>query len=382
MCITESEKENYQKSDARILPKKASEPFRQLKYCIRCCMPETSEGIKFDERGICSGCNSSEQKMHINWEERGSKLQEKLEYYKSIAGDNYHCIVPISGGKDSTFQLHVLAKVFNMRVLAVTFNHNWYTEVGKYNLQNSLEVFDVDHIMYTPKRSLVNRLAKQSLYAIGDSCWHCHAGVGAFTLQVAIRFGIKFIVWGESAAEAGTKATYYEPVKYDEEYFKKISSKVDIDSIVNDNIKRCELLMFTFPKAEEMKAAGIEGIHLGDYIFWDEERQVEFIKREYHWREDIVEGTYKRYKSVECKMIGVHDYFKYIKRGFGRATDHATRDVRAGILSREEGFELIKEHDSKRPGALDYYMEITGLSEEEIVRVLKSLRVGTAEKLP
>ncbi|MBI4681421.1 MAG: N-acetyl sugar amidotransferase, partial [Nitrospirae bacterium] len=178
------------------------------------------------------------------------------------------------------------------------------------------------------------------------------------------------------------KATYNEPVKYDEEYFKKISSKVDVDEMVSTEIKRCELIPFLFPTVAKMKEAGVEGIHLGDYIFWDEERQVKFIKREYGWREDFVEGTYKRYKSVECKMAGVHDYFKYIKRGFGRATDHATRDVRAGMLSRGEGFELVNKYDAIKPKALDYYMEITGLSEEEIEKTLKNLRKGSAKKLP
>lgn len=380
---TEELKSDTLTASPRVLPEEKTDvPFPQLRYCTRCCLPETVESITFDERGICSGCNSSEQKMHINWEERWEKLKEKLEHYRDLAGNNYHCIVPISGGKDSTYQLYVITKVLKMRALAVTFNHNWYTEIGWYNLQNSLEKFDVDHIMFTPKRSLVNRLAKQSLYSIGDSCWHCHAGVGAFPLQVAIRFGIKLIIWGESTAENGTKATYYEPVKFDEEYFRKVSSKVDIHKIVNNEIDENELTPFIFPSSEEMREAGVEGIHLGDYIFWDDERQVEFLKREYDWREDDVEGTYKGYKSVECKMIGMHDYLKYLKRGFGRATDHATRDVKAGILTREEGFEMIRKHDSVRPGVLDYYMKITGLSKEDVIQAIKAHRQNAAKRLP
>lgn len=363
------------------MPVMRPEPFKQLRYCVRCCMPETVEGITFDERGICSGCNSSEQKMKINWAAREGALREKLEYHKSISGDNYHCLVPISGGKDSCFQLYVLTRIYGMRPLAVTFNHGWYSTTGRYNLENALEKFDVDHIMYTPKRSLINRLARRSLHAIGDSCWHCHAGVGAFPLQVARRFDIKLLVWGESAAENGTKADYDNPVKFDENYFEKISSRAGASTMVGDGIEADELCMFRFPTAEEMGEANVEGIHLGDYIFWDDERYVEFLKREIDWREDDVEGTYKGYKSVECRMAGVHDYMKFVKRGFGRATDHATRDVRAGILTRKEGFELIREYDSKRPEALDYYIKITGLSEEEIKHALRSQRKDMAKKL-
>ena len=89
-----------------------------------------------------------------------------------------------------------------MKPLAVTFSHNWYSPVGKQNLDNVLEKFNVDHIMFTPNRALVNKLARKSLFMIGDSCWHCHAGVGAFPLQVAVKFKIPLMIWGESIAES------------------------------------------------------------------------------------------------------------------------------------------------------------------------------------
>jgi N-acetyl sugar amidotransferase len=355
--------------------------YENLKYCARCCLPETCESIKFDEMGICTACRSSEQKMHIDWKKRERQLSELINKYKDRPDSYYDCIVPISGGKDSCFQLHVITKVYGLRALAVTFNHNWYSEVGRYNLFNVLEKCDVDHIMYTPSRSLINRLAKKSLYKIGDSCWHCHAGVGAFPLQVAVKFNIPFIIWGESIAEH-YKATHYEPVPFDANYFKRVSSKLSSCEMTCEEISKRELCFFMIPSSEELEKVGVVGIHLGDYIFWDEERQVEFIKKYYGWKEDNVEGTYKKYKSVECKMIGVHDYIKFIKRGFCRATDHASADVRAGLMTREEGFDIIKEVDPERPNGLDYYLETTGMSEEEFVRVCKSLRDGKAKKLP
>jgi len=353
-----------------------------LKYCTRCCMPETEEGIGYDEMGVCTACRSSEQKMRINWVERERDLRQILEQYKSRAGHNYDCMVPISGGKDSTFQLHVLTKVYGMKPLAVTFNHNWYSETGKYNLQNALEKFNVDHVMFTPNRGLINRIAKNSLYQIGDSCWHCHAGVGAFPLQIAVRFNIPLLVWGESIAEATGKATYREPVKFDRDYFTRVSAKKYPKEMVNDELSEKDLHPFELPSIEDCERIGMVGIHLGDYMFWDDERQMEFVRDTYDWREDHVDGTYKRYKSVECRMAGVHDYAKFVKRGFGRGTDHASLDARAGLLTREEAFELAKKHDSERPPGLDYYLEITGLDEKEFVRVLKSLRQGKAKELP
>ncbi len=348
--------------------------FRDMKYCQRCCMPESNEGIKFDEMGICQACQSSEQKIHIDWTLRERNLRKIMEYHKSLDND-YDCIVPISGGKDSTFQLHVVTQVYNMRALAVTFNHNWFSETGKYNLQNVLERFNVDHIMFTPNRELVNKLARQSLFEIGDPCWHCHAGVGAFPLQIAVKFKIPLIIYGESVAEFSGRATHYDPItKFDRDYFTKVSAKLYPEQMTCDYISLRELAGFRLPSYEEIDAVGVVGIHLGDYIFWDDERQMEFVRDVYGWREDHVEGTYKRYKSVECQMAGMHDYTKFLKRGFGRGTDHASVDVRAGLLTREEGFELAKKYDTQRPQAMEYYLEITGLSEEEFEGVMTSHR--------
>ena len=359
---------------------------KELQYCVRCCMPETAEGIEFDERGVCNACNSSEEKMHIDWSQREKALRVKLEKYKEKFKDrSWDCIVPISGGKDSFWQAYVLTKVYGMRPLAVTFSHNWFSETGKRNLTLLLESFDLDHIMFTPKRSFINRVATRSIEKIGDPCWHCHAGIGAFVIQIAIKFNVPLIIWGESTAEEGCRLSYYESTKkdvFDEKYFTKISARQNVEEMADDNLPLREFEVFRYPSTEEYKAANIEGFHLGDYQFWDEERRTEFIVREFGWEEDNVEGDYKRYKSVECVMPGLHDWTKFIKRGFGRATDQATRDVRAGLLTREEGFDLINEIDPKRPEILDYFLEQTGMAEKELIDKLKSLRKGVVKKLP
>jgi N-acetyl sugar amidotransferase len=338
-------------------------------------MPETQEGVTFDELGLCQACQSSEQKMHIDWVEREKQLRRILEEARQRAGNNYDCIVPISGGKDSTFQLHVLTKVYGMKPLAVTFSHNWYSETGWYNLQNALEKFNVDHIMFTPNRQLVNKLARRSVYAIGDACWHCHSGVGAFPLQVAVRFNIP-LVGGESIADSSGRASYLNPVtKFDRDYFTKVSAKKLPDEMIGGDISEKDVYPFALPSYEECARVGVVGIHLGDYMFWDDERQEEFVRDTYGWKETQVEGTFKRYKSAECIMPGVHDFTCYLKRGYGRATYHASVDVRTGLLSREEGFELANKHDSERPEVLDYYLQITGLSEKEFYEAMQKHRL-------
>lgn len=355
---------------------KAKPLFPQLKYCVRCCIPETQEGVKFDEMGICQACQSSEQKIHINWVEREKHLRKILDGVKSKAGNNYDCIIPISGGKDSTFQLHVLTKIYKMKPLAVTFSHNWWSESGWYNLQNALETFNVDHIAFTPNRALINRIAKRSVEEIGDTNWHDHAGVGSFPLQVAVKFKIPLLIWGESIAESSGRATYKEPVhKFDREYFIKVSAKLRADEMAGGDITNKDIYPFNIPTQKEIDEAVVWGIHLGDYIFWDDERQAEFLCDTYGWKETQMEGTYKRYKSVEDIMSGMHDFTCYLKRGYGRCTMQASIDVRNGLLTRDEAFELIRKYDPERPEALDYYLKITGSTEEEFYETMKKQRV-------
>jgi N-acetyl sugar amidotransferase len=346
-------------------------------------MPSTQEGQSFDEVGICNVCNSNEDKMRIDWTSRRSALIKILEEAKEFhKNDPYDCLIPISGGKDSTYQLHVLVKEFGMRPLCVTFSHNWFSSVGIYNLFNALEKFSVDHVMFTPNRNLVNKLAKKSLKSIGDSCWHCHAGVGAYPLKVAQDYKIKLIIWGESIAEHSSRGTYANPLmKFDQDYFLKVSAKTKPENMVDSEsgIQSKDLGVFTTPSAENYSESKILGIHLGDYLYWDEERQTEFVIEEYDWMETKVEGTYKGYKSAECIMPGVHDFTCYLKRGYGRATFHASADIRAGLLTRDEALEHLVPMDSIKPQTLDYYLEITGYTEQEFYEIMSKNKNSSLE---
>ena len=346
----------------------------ELIRCTRCLMLETREGITFDEMGQCQACASSEQKMHINWVERWRALVAICDKAKANAGMNYDCIVPISGGKDSLWQMHVLVKVLHMKPLAVTFSHNWWSKTGWTNLQRGLERLNIDHVMFTPNRDLVNRCAKRSLETIGDACWHCHMGVSAFTLQMAVAYKIPLIIWGESTAEHG-RATYDKPDAFDRDYFLKVSAKYTPEQFACEYISERDLYPFRTPSVEECEALGLHGIHLGNYMFWDAERQVEFIRDEYGWQELEIEGAYKHYKSAECAMAGVHDELCYQKRGYGRTTVQVCDDIRAGLLTREQGMELVRLYEQPYPArGMAYYKRITGYTDTAIRQHIGRLR--------
>jgi N-acetyl sugar amidotransferase len=333
------------------------------------------EGITFDELGICNACNSSEDKMHIDWQARRFELETILTNAKDKSGTNYDCILPVSGGKDSFFQAHILTQVYGLTPLAVTFSHNWFTETGLYNLHLLLETFGLDHLQFTPARNTVNNLARQSLQRIGDSCWHCHAGVGAFPLKAAIAYNIPLLIWGESTNENDGRSSYSCPAfKFDRDYFTKVSAKLTADEMASDSVPLKSLNGFQLPSYAEIERTGVWGLHLGDYLFWDDERQTEFIIDHYGWKQSVMEGAYKQYKSVECIMSGMHDYSCYIKRGFGRATWQASVDVRNGLLTRPEAFKLIEEFERTEPDVMDYFLRQTGLSQDEFYEILLSQR--------
>jgi N-acetyl sugar amidotransferase len=354
--------------------------FEKINKCVRCGRPETSEKIDFDELGLCKACRSSEQKMHISWANREKNLRKIIKNFKEKTKNNYDCIVPISGGKDSAFQLYLLTQVYDLQPLAVTFSHNWFTETGRYNLRNLLEKTNVDHIEFTPNRGLVNKLARESLKRIGDACWHCHTGVEAFPLNIACKFKIPLLIYGESVAETSGKATYLDNPDFSIDYFLQMSAKVKPEEMLCGDISQKEIAPFQSPTREEIESVGLKRIFLGDFIFWDAERQTEFVRDYLDWREEEVEGTYKHYKSVECFMPGVHDYAKYLKRGFGRSTDFSVQDVRAGLMTVQEAFQIQKERDPIRPKILDYYLDVTGYNEKQFGKTLEGHRDELAAK--
>ncbi len=339
----------------------------KLQYCTRCCLPETMEGITFDDLGVCSPCRSSEEKMYINWKDKESELVEILNKFKNK--NYYDCLLPISGGKDSTFQAYVLDKVYKINSLAVTHGTNWMSLTGRYNLENCINKFNLDHLFFLPNRNTINKVAKRSPELIGDACWHCHIGSQTFPMQTAVKWQIPLMIYGESIAERDGRGSYKKISKPEEKYYYglNVSAKVEPIKYVDSEIKYSEVQIWNYPSKQEMTESQIIYLHLGDYIFWDEQKQTEFIINQFAWKiNNRVENTYKGYKSNECIMAGVHDYLNFIKRGIGRATLHASDDVRRGLIKKDEAINLIKEYDPERPHALDYFLKITDLKEKNL----------------
>ena len=190
---------------------------KTLARCTRCGLPETYETIEFDQNGVCNICQSSAYKSKsINWAERQEVLDKLIAKYRGKS--DYDCLVPFSGGKDSTFQLHYLVTRYKLKPLVVRFNHGFMRPVISANNQKTFKKLGVDVIDFTPNWKIVKRVMLESFKRKTDFCWHCHSGIYTFPLRIALKFNVPLIFWGEPLAEISAYYDYLnDTVEYEDE---------------------------------------------------------------------------------------------------------------------------------------------------------------------
>jgi len=357
-----------------------------MRYCARCVYPESSAvKLTFDERGICSGCRVAEEKEKIDWEARKKLFGEMLEKYRSKDKSNYDCIIPVSGGKDSHFQVHLIKNVYGLNPLLVTFNHEFNTKKGIRNLSNMVEKFECDHIRFTPNPALIKKIARLSMKKMGDMCWHCHAGIYTYPVQIAVKFKIPLIIWGEHGfSDLGGMHSHNDFIEMTLRSRREWGLRgYEATDMVDKEagIELADLKPFIYPSDKEIESVGVRGIYTSNYVCWNAKEQTELMIKLYDFETAEQELTYNCYENVECFHCGgSHDYLKWLKFGYGRASDHASQDIRLGRMTREEGIAMVEKYDGKRPCDLDIILEYLDMSEEEFVACVDNMRDPKAWK--
>ena len=324
-----------------------------MKYCIKCLFPDTKPGLTMDENGVCDACRTSKLKEQIDWDKRREELKNILNKYKSRDG-NYDCIIPVSGGKDSHFQTYVITHEFGLNPLLVTFHPRDFTELGRKNIEN-LKNLGADMIEFTSNPIVYKKLAKYGLYELGDQAWPEHIGIFTIPVQIAIAYKIPLLIWGENPQlEYGGPSEVSSKPYLDREWNEKhggyFLDKIKPSDMIKYGFKESELKPYIYPSDEEIRKVGVTGIFLGHYLKWDARKQVEVIKKiGFTVADKPCEGTYTNYENLDTKYVSLHDYFKFLKYGFGRTTDHVSIDIRNNRLSREEGLNLVKQFEGKIP---------------------------------
>tara|TARA_X000000368_G_scaffold309626_1_gene247575 strand:+ start:1142 stop:2281 length:1140 start_codon:yes stop_codon:yes gene_type:complete len=354
-------------------------------------MPETAESLSFDESGGCSVCKQIEfKKEEIDWNQRHKDLIELVEEHRGKY--DYDCIVPFSGGKDSTFTLYYLAKELKLKCLVVRFDHLFMRPTVEENCTKTFKKLGVDVIRFSPNWKVVRKLMYESLVRRGDFCWHCHTGIFAYPMHVSLMTKVPLIFWGEPGAEYSSYYSYDEVEEADERRFNlKINLGINaedmhgmLDNTISDHeVTLRDLKPYTYPSRELLMKNKTRSVYLGAYIPWNPREQSALIAKELDWKGDFVEGVPPEYsyEKIECFMQGLRDYIKFLKRGFGRTSHLTSIDIRNGELTREKALELVKEYDGKRPKALDFFLDLMEIKEEEFYNIV-SKHVVSPNKMP
>jgi N-acetyl sugar amidotransferase len=325
-----------------------------IRFCSRCLYPETKPDLWFDERGVCSACLGFEGRKEVDWEERRKEFIQVTARYRAKDGANYDCIVPVSGGKDSTYQIVRCLQV-GLNPLAVTAMTDSLSHIGRRNLDNIAKL-GVDHVQVTLNPVVRRRLNHLALTEIGDISWPEHVAIFTVPVRMAVKLGVALIIWGENSQnEYGGPAAAQDNSVLNRRWLEEFGGLLGLrvtDLIGLDGFERRHLVQYFYPSDVELEAAGVTGMFLGYYFPWDGYQNA-LIAQGFGFETfpTIVEGSLANYENLDNYQTGIHDYFKYLKYGFGRATDIANNHIRRGRLSRDDAVVLVKRHDGKFPWA-------------------------------
>ncbi len=357
---------------------------QKIRYCNRCVYPSISAApMEFDDDGICMGCRTSEQKVEIDnaaWQRREEILRALLDEARSKSKCAYDCIVPVSGGKDSYYQVHYIKNVLGYNPLLVTYYSNNYSEAGNRNLYSMKERFDCDHVIVYPHVSLLKKLNRLSFMFMGDMNWHIHIGVSTSVHQVAVEKGIPLVVWGEHGyADLSGQFSMNDFVEYTyRNRVEHLGRGYDWNYFVGfEGITEKDMHWWKYPSDQAVFDISLKGIYLGNFIYWEANRHTKLMMELYGWEpsNQPFERTYRKISNVDdIYENGAHDYLKYIKFGYGRCTDHACKDIRAGEFSRGQAVDLIRKHDHVKSWDVAHWCDYVGISMEEFDAIADTFR--------
>jgi N-acetyl sugar amidotransferase len=357
---------------------------RRIRYCQRCVYPEVAVNVVFDDEGICSGCRVAEEFNKLTpefWTGRRAKFEEILETHRSKDQQNYDCIIPVSGGKDSYWQAHLIKKVYGLNPLLVTYHGNNYLPEGQANLDRMRAALGVDHLVFGPGVETLRKLNRLCFERMGDMNWHAHAGIKIVPIIAAVRYQIPLVIWGEAT---WSLAGMFSPDDF-VEYNKRTVMEHDLRGYSwkqmlggSEGLEARDLLWLRFPSDEELERVKVRGIYIGNFFKWDPNQHARQMHEEhgFEFARQPFERTYRTMSNLDdMHENGIHDYMKFIKFGYGRCSDHASKDIRDGYISRAEGIERVRRYDAVKPRRdLQRWLEYVGRTEAEFDAIADRFR--------
>jgi N-acetyl sugar amidotransferase len=348
-----------------------------LTFCKRCVMPHTKPDLKIDGEGICNACRSFENRKQVDWAARRTAFLELIDRYRARDGSRWDCIVPVSGGKDSTYQV-LRMKQLGLNPLCVTATTCDLSDIGRRNIQN-IKNLGVDYVEFSPNPVVRRKMNRIGLTQVGDISWPEHVGIFTIPVRAAVQFGVPMIVWGENSQDeyGGPAASAQNSVlnrRWLEEFGGLLGLRVS-DLVGLEGIEKQHLIAYTYPSDEDLQRVGVTGLFLGYYFPWDGYSNALISQANgfstYH---TTVEGSVVNYENLDNHQTGIHDYFKFLKFGFGRATDIACLHLRRGRITREDALDMVRRLDGRFPWTylgkrLEDILDPLDMPVDEFVRV-------------
>lgn len=373
--MTESKSSRYSAEAApRIRPPR-------MDFCRRCVYPiVAATPIKLDSERICSGCRVHEEQDKVDWAQREAWFRELCDDYRSKDGKRYDCLIPVSGGKDSFYQIHLLKNVYGMNPLLVTYNENNETDVGKRNIQRMKDVFGCDYFNFTPSVAVLKKMNRIGFRRMGDPDMQAHMGINAIPIQVAVRFDVPLIIWGEHGfMNLGGMHSYKDMVEYTARYRREhLLRGFDWhDFVGEEGLREQDLLWAKYPEDSEIERVGVRGVFISNYFGWKQHIHTKLMVELYGFEYNPLpfDRTYSRDANLNnMHDNGVHDYMKYVKFGYGRIADHVSRDIRNGLMTRDKGIELVRQYEGVVPGDIVRWLDYVGMTRTEFDEIADTFR--------
>ncbi len=344
----------------------------EINFCKRCLYGTSHPlGLILDNEGICSGCRVHEEKDKLDWSERWSKLEEIVKPYRSISGDNYDCIVPITGAQDSYYIVHIVKERLGLNPLLVTYNKYFNTPLGIRNLANLRIQFNCDFIQQNVNPVSVKKITRTTLRRLGSIYWPILAGQTVFPVQTAVRYQLPLIIWG---AHQGLEQVGMFSHEHEVEMSRRYRKDHDLmgheaDDLLSlfDTLKEEDIWQYRYPDDHEINAVGVRGIYLGNYVRWDPKAQHEKMISNYGYKTSTFSRTFDCYDFVDCfNYMDIHDLLKLYKHGYSKVTDHASREIRFGRISREQGLNLVRKYEQGKLVYSDKFCEWLGVTNSSL----------------
>jgi N-acetyl sugar amidotransferase len=352
-----------------------------MRYCKSCLFPSTKPDLYFDKVGVCDSCRSAERKHGItdaiDWDKRALAFSRIVEESTNSNIDSpYDCIVPVSGGKDSTWQVLRAKHFHGLKVLAITFDQFDQTPTGRHNLDVLRDV-GVDHIHFTLSPLVVKKLVLKGFKIVGDPYWVNHVGMFTIPFRLAVNLGVKLIIYGESPQlEYGGPESSRDNRFMDSTWLQEFGGMrgLRIDDMLDAELTSRDLAVLKFPTDEQLTDASIRAIFYGAYYRWDVGIHLPIVQG-LGWKalENPPTGSWVTYENCDMQYIDIRERIKYLKYGYGRATDQLNIEIRNGRISRQLALEIAKEIDGQVSAENEkHFCNYLGLTEDEYLRIVDS----------